>query len=198
MRVMASALSVLLCVSLAAACSAPPISSNDAPAAPAESIQSDRQELATAAYSQIVESFGTPEPGDAGFSWYPEEFGDAFYADGYLHVCLTDISQEMQEKYRALVDTPEILQFQEVTHAYRDLFALQTAISDMAGLRFSSVGINIQENRVDVGLPDLSKAGEALALITENLPSDISALFSEGTAYPICFHQEANATFVSC
>jgi len=108
-----------------------------------------------------------------------------------IEVAFTDISQEMQEKYRALVDIPQALQFREVEHAYNDLYALFMAVSKAEGLEFTSMGVDVVENRVDVGLPDIAGEAEARALILEQLPDDITARFDD---LPLFFQEEEYGT----
>ena len=197
----------MLCLLVLAVC-ALALTACAAPAEPKEPVQAETaetaevpeeitpqpggQEAANSAYGQILESFGGLPPDDPGYPGYPEEFGDAYYRDGFLYICLTENTLEMREKYRALVDTPEILQFVEAAYSYNDLYALQTAVAGMmAELGLSSVGVNVEENRVDIGIPDIARAAEALAYITENLPADVAERFSE---YPIFFEEEGFAT----
>lgn len=190
------ALTVLLCALALTACAAPAETPEAEEALPAETAeeatgvipQPGSQDMAISAYGQILESFGALPPDDPGYPGYAEEFGNAYYEDGYLYICLTDNSPEMQEKYRALVDTPQILQFKEVAYSYNDLYALQMAIVQTEGLVFASVGVNVIENRGDIGIPDITKEAEMLTLITESLPADVAARFSE---YPIAFQEEA-------
>lgn len=177
-------LAVLLCVVALMACAVPaeaPEMEEPTPEETAEETreitpQLDEQDMAAAAYSQILESLGTLPPNSSG---YPEEFGDAYYEDGYLCVCLTENSLEMRKKYCAMVDTPEILKFVEVTYSYNELCALKEAIVEMEGLVWSMVGVDVEENRVDVGIPDISKEAETLEQIIETLPMDVAELFSE-------------------
>lgn len=153
--------------------------------------QSGGQSAAIHAYNQILDSLGGLPPHDPGYPGYPEEFGDAYYQDGFLVVCLTDVSEEMQKKYCSLVDDPQILQFKAVTHSYNNLYALQMAIVQTEGIIFTSVGIDVTENHIDIGIPDITKESEALALILKNLPQDIKDCFSE---YPLEFTEEKFAT----
>ena len=153
--------------------------------------QLSSQELAQRAYEQILDSFGGLLPHDPGYPGYPEEFGDAYYEDGCIVVCLTDNSQEMQEKYRALVDTPELLRFREVDYSYNDLYALFEAVTRTEGLAAASVGVDVEENQVVVGIPDLSAGEEALAAIREGLPQELEDRFSQ---LPITFREEDYAT----
>lgn len=149
------------------------------------------QEAAIRAYSQIMESIGAVPPHDPTYPGYPEEFGDAYFRDGYLYICLTENTRDMRDAYRALVDNPEILQFKEVEYAYNDLYALQEAAAQIEGLEFSYIGVDVMENQVDIGIPDISKEAETLARIIEKIPAEVAGRFSE---LPIAFEEEPYAT----
>jgi hypothetical protein len=183
-------LTALLCM-LAAACAAPeqtaksPQETQQTPAAGVEIPEPLGQDAATAAYEQILEVVSGPPQGEPN---YPPEFGDCYYQDGYLWVCLTENTPWMQQKYQAMVDTPQILRFKEVAYSYNDLYALQMAITETAGVEWSTVGVDVMENRVDVTIPDLAEAREALARIVDQLPEDVADRFAE---YPIVFEAGA-------
>ena len=151
------------------------------------------QEAAIDAYSQLMDHFGILPSHEKGFPNYPAEFGDAYYEDGYLRVCLTDDSPEVRQKYLDAVDCPQVLRFRKVDYGYNDLYRLSMAIVDTKGVDFASVGPNVTENRVDVGVPDLDRAAEYLNLITQALPPELAAAFPE--QLPIVFSQENYATF---
>ena len=162
-------------------------------APPEETVGSCGQEAANDAYSQLLDHFGILPPHEEGFPNYPAEFGDAYYEDGYLWVCLTDDSPEVRQKYLDAVDCPQELRFRKVDYGYNELYRLSMAIVDTAGVDFASVGPNVMENRVDVGVPDLDRAAEYLNLITQALPPELAAAFPE--QLPIVFSQENYATF---
>lgn len=139
------------------------------------------QGMATNAYSAIMESFGVgADPSIPQENFYPEEFGDAYIGDdNFLYVCLTDTSEEVLDRYRALVPEPRILRFVEVEHSCKDLYALYMALVEIEGLDFSFVGTDVMDNEVDLGIPDISKEAEVWDLIETQLPTDIRALFDE-------------------
>ena len=157
-----------------AAAEGPAAAEQPAPEAPAG------QDRAIAAYGEIMTSFTDGA--------YPAEFGDAYLEDNYLWVCLTDDSEQMRETYRALTDDPEILRFRKVDYGYNDLRAIQDAIVGMPGIDFASVGVDVMENRVDVGIPDLDREQETLALIREHLPPELAETFPE--ELPVVIVQE--------
>ena len=140
------------------------------------------QETAQRAYEQILGALGPI---------YPAEFADAYYREPMLVVCLTDTSTEMQEKYRLMTNTPHILEFQQVEYSYNDLNNLQNAVVKTKGLVFSSVGIDIKANRVNIGIPDISQKEASLSLIVEQFPVFLKNRFSE---YPIAFEEESFVT----
>jgi len=150
------------------------------PTTPASELSA--QETAQRAYEQILGALG---------SIYPAEFADAYYREPMLVICLTDISTEMQKKYCSMSDTPHILEFQQVEYSHNDLSELQNAVIKTENLVWSSVGIDIKANRVSVGIPDISKKEESLALIVDQLPSSLKNRFSE---YPIAFEEESFVT----
>jgi len=148
------------------------------------------QTIALHAYDQIMTSLGALLPHESDFPNYPAEFADAYYQDGFLFVCLTEISPEMQEKYIAMVDTPQVLQFKQVTYSYNDLFTLLQAIRPTEDIILSSWGIDVKENCVSIGIPDITKEAETLAQLIESFPQEIKAHFTE---YPIVFQEEGFA-----
>ena len=198
----------LLCTLLLAACTAPVeekgMTTLNAPAAstpeqvePFASEPSGGEEdfsdpggqgVAIDAYDSILRFFGSPDPE----SGYPEEFADAYIEDDFLYVCLTDTSEQMREKYRALVIEPRILRFVQVEHSYNDLMALHMALVEIEGLEFASVGMDVMGHEVHIGIPDISKEEEDRALIEKSLPAEIRERFEE---LPISFAEEQYATF---
>ena len=198
----------LLCTLLLAACTAPveekgmttlnpPAASTPEQVEPFASEPSGGEEdfsdpggqgVAIDAYDSILRSFGSPDTE----SGYPEEFADAYIEDDFLYVCLTDTSEQMREKYRALVIEPRILRFVQVEHSYNDLMALHMALVEIEGLEFASVGMDVMGNEVHIGIPDISKEEEDRALIEKSLPAEIRERFEE---LPISFAEEQYATF---
>lgn len=198
----------LLCTLLLAACTAPveekgmttlnpPAASTPEQVEPFASEPSGGEEdfsdpggqgVAIDAYDSILRSFGSPDTE----SGYPEEFADAYIEDDFLYVCLTDTSEQMREKYRALVIEPRILRFVQVEHSYNDLMALHMALVEIEGLEFASVGMDVMGNEVNIGIPDISKEEEDRALIEKSLPAEIRERFEE---LPISFAEEQYATF---
>ena len=128
------------------------------------------QDRAIAPYEEIVTSF---------VGAYPAEFEDAYLEDNYLWVCLTDGSEQMQEKYLALSGNPEILRFRKVDYGCNDLRALQDAIVDTPEIVFASVGVDVTENRVDVGIPDLEQEEQTMERIRVHLPPELAERFPE-------------------
>lgn len=151
------------------------------------------QEAANAAYGQPLEHFGILMVHEEGFPNYPEEFGDAYYQDGFLWLCLTEDTPEVRQKYLDAVTQPEVLQFRQVDYGYNDLYKLSMAITRDDGIEFTSVGPNVMENRVDVGIPDLDRAQEFLSRITDALPEELVQAFPG--ELPIVFHEEGYVTF---
>lgn len=141
------------------------------------------QDRAIAPYEEIVTSF---------VGAYPAEFGDAYLEDNYLWVCLTDGSEQMQEKYLALSGDPEILRFRKVDYGCNDLRALQDAVVDTPEIVFASVGVNVAENRVDVGIPDLEQEEQTMERIRVHLPPELAERFPE--ELPVEISQEDFAT----
>ena len=198
----------LLCTLLLAACTAPveekgmttlnpPAASTPEQVEPFASEPSGGEEdfsdpggqgVAIDAYDSILRFFGSPDTE----SGYPEEFADAYIEDDFLYVCLTDTSEQMREKYRALVIEHRILRFVQVEHSYNDLMALHMALVEIEGLEFASVGMDVMRNEVHIGIPDISKEEEDRALIEKSLPAEIRERFEE---LPISFAEEQYATF---
>ena len=148
------------------------------------------QQMAMEAHEAIMEAFGVGTlPGVSAYEYYPEEFADAYIGeDDFLYVCLTDTSEEMLSHYRGLVPDYRILRFVEVEHSYQKLYALQMALTELEELEFSSIGIDVKENEVDIGIPDITKEEADRILIREHLPQEVKNLFEE---LPIAFAEEA-------
>ena len=196
-------LAALLALCLTA-CAVPAADEQPAPAesdasTPAESLPLEEeftdpggQQMAIDAYSAIMESFGVGTvPGVPEEEWYPEEFGSAYIGDdNFLYVCLTDTSEEILSRYRAAVPEPRILRFVEVKYSYKDLIDLQYAICEIEGLDFSFLGVDVIENVVNIGIPDLTEEEADRQLIEENLPADIRERFD---TLPITFEESPYA-----
>lgn len=135
------------------------------------------------AYNELLADFGTPLPHEPGYPGYPEEFGDAYLEDGCLVVCLTENTRKMRDAYRERVSQPELLRFREVAHSYNDLYALQLAIDIPEDIEWSSCGIDVSENRLSVGIPDISNADALREQIIDRLPQEIRELFDEVPLY---------------
>ena len=146
------------------------------------------QNMAIDAYQSILRSFDAPDP-----SGYPEEFADAYIGeDNFLYVCLTDTSEPVLARYRSAVTEPRILQFVQVEHSYRNLYALQVALAEIEGLAFSYIGIDVTGNEVDLGIPDIGKEDEAWVLIEEQLPEDVKTRFDH---LPLTMEEAPYASF---
>jgi len=189
--VLAALLSVLLLSACTTAQAPPEAGSPNQSTSKQVNLQAIGQEAANDAYNAILNSFNAPLPHEPGYPGYPEEFADAYLADGLLHICLTDDSEEMRKKYLALVDIPNSIQFHLVEHSYNDLHALLMAAIKTEGLEFSGMGINVITNRVEVGIPDLSKENEARTMILEQLSPEVAALFDDP---PLFFVEYESAT----
>ena len=177
-----------LVLALTAACAAPAEQGSEEERTVSEEAAVEQeaptgQDRAIAAYEKIVTSFGGA---------YPAEFGDAYLEDNYLWVCLTDDSEQMREKYLALSGDPEILRFRKVVYGCNDLRALQEAIVDTPEIVFASVGVDVTENRVDMGIPDLGQEEQTMELIREHLPPELAEKFPE--ELPVEIVQEDYAT----
>lgn len=197
MKKMILAVLLVLCLT---ACTAPaaeaPASGEYAPAAtvPAKEFQDPGgQEMASDAYDAIMEAFGVGMiPDQPDYLSYPESFGEAYLEDNFLYICLTDNSEAVQDYYRSLVPEPGILRFVEVEHSAADLRALQDALAEIEGLDFSFLGVDVIENEVEIGVPDITKEEANRKLIEENLPADILERFAE---LPIRFEERGYASF---
>ena len=176
--------------------STPPAVSIPAESTPAEEEfpNPGGQGMASDAYSVMIESFGAgADPSIPQENFYPEEFADAYIGDdNFLYVCLTDTSEEILARYRGAVPEPRILRFVEVEHSYADLSALQMALTEIEGLDFSFVGINVMENRVDMGIPDMGKEEGVWDLMEQQLPEDVKERFEQ---LPLTIEEAPYATF---
>ena len=174
--------------------STPPAVSTPAESIPAEEFPNPGgQGMASNAYSAMIESFGAgADPSIPQENFYPEEFADAYIGDdNFLYVCLTDTSEEVLARYRGAVPESRILRFVEVEHSYADLSALQMALVKIEGLDFSFIGIDVINNEVDMGIPDIGKEAEVWDLIEEKLSPAIKELFDE---LPITIEESPYAT----
>ena len=142
-------------------------------------IQPVNQGMACAAASQIMESF---VDGPTAPIVYPEEYGGGYIAeDFYLYICLTDNSAQTREKYRSIVEAPEILRFTEVNYSLNDLRELQDALTDERWREYGFTGIGVDEigNQVNVCIEDLSRAEELRPLMVDSLSPELRARFPE-------------------
>lgn len=194
------ALSLTACAAPAQQDAQPPAESTPpAVSTPAESIPAEEfpnpggQGMASNAYSAMIESFGAgADPSIPQENFYPEEFADAYIGDdNFLYVCLTDTSEEVLARYRGAVPESRILRFVEVEHSHADLSALQMALVKIEGLDFSFIGIDVINNEVDMGIPDIGKEAEVWDLIEEKLSPAIKELFDE---LPITIEESPYAT----
>jgi len=154
----------------------------------------DGQERAIDAYQEIMDFFVTPcPPEDPDYPGYPDDFADAYIGeDYYLYVCLTDTEGPGKMKYFRAVKEPRILKFVEVKHSYNDLYNLQMAVTGLEGWDFASVGINVRENRLDIGIPDIGAEEQVRQLFASELPSELLERFGE---LPLFFTEEDYVTF---
>ena len=194
------ALSLTACAAPAQQDAQPPAESTPpAVSTPAESIPAEEfpnpggQGMASNAYSAMIESFGAgADPSIPQENFYPEEFADAYIGDdNFLYVCLTDTSEEVLARYRGAVPESRILRFVEVEHSHADLSALLMALVKIEGLDFSFIGIDVINNEVDMGIPDIGKEAEVWDLIEEKLSPAIKELFDE---LPITIEESPYAT----
>lgn len=146
------------------------------------------QDEVITAYNELLTAFGTPLPHEPGYPGYPEEFGDAYLEDGCLVICLTENTRKMRDAYRDRVSQPELLCFVEVEHSYNNLYALQMALNAADPIDgIASYGVDVMENCLSVGIPDLSNTEDILAQIEARLPQEVRDLFDE---LPVSIHQE--------
>ena len=194
------ALSLTACAAPAQQDAQPPAESTPpAVSTPAESIPAEEfpnpggQGMASNAYSAMIESFGAgADPSIPQENFYPEEFANAYIGDdNFLYVCLTDTSEEVLARYRGAVPESRILRFVEVEYSHADLSALQMALVKIEGLDFSFIGIDVINNEVDMGIPDIGKEAEVWDLIEEKLSPAIKELFDE---LPITIEESPYAT----
>ena len=151
------------------------------------------QQMAIDAYQAILNSFGGGADSGNFPEFYPEEFGDAYIGeDNFLYVCLTDVSDAVTSRYREAVAEPQVLRFVEVTHGYKDLYALQMALAALDGLEFSFIGVDVTGNKVDIGIPDRGKESAVRELMETALPEDVRNRFGE---LPVSIEEAGYATF---
>ena len=159
-----------------------------------EFIPPNGQQRAIDAYQEIIDFFVPPRsPEDPDYPGYPDDFADAYIGeDHYLYVCLTDTEGPEKMKYLRAVSEPQILKFVEVEHSYNDLMALHMALVEIEGLDFSFVGIDVMENEVDMGIPDIEREDEVWTLIQQQLPKDVKERFDQ---LPLTIEATPYATF---
>ena len=154
----------------------------------------DGQQRAIDAYQEIMDFFVIPcSPEDPDYPGYPDDFADAYIGeDHYLYVCLTDTDGPEKMKYMRAVKEPQIIKFVEVEHSYNDLCALQMALAKMEGLEFSAIGIDVLENEVNLGIPDIAKEAEVWEAMEAGLPPEIRERFQE---LPVSIEEIGYITF---
>jgi len=135
----------------------------------------NRQQPAIDAYDAIHLRFGIVAPSDPAFPNYPDDYGGAYYDDGYLYICLTENTPQNQKKYLDAVSMPSIVKFEAVNHSYNDLYNLSMDLADEIAPMISTISVDVLNNEVEVGVPgDVSVASLKISDSTRNRGLPIS------------------------
>jgi len=146
--------------------SAPP-AAQAAPAAPQPTPDTPyperrSQEALQAAYEEILEGIGCTWDLSTAYSAvaqepsYPPEWGGAYLDCGLLHVNLVGDTPELEARYREYVSDPGALVFHDVDFSYRELEDLQNKLAQSWVEGWSTIGVNVIANRVDVTVTEFT------------------------------------------
>lgn len=149
----------------------------------------DEQAPAIHAYEEILEGLGITIPSDPMYPNYPDEYGGAYYQDKQLYICLTEDTANNREKYLSLITDDSVVRFITVDHSYNDLYELSLQVAESYGATISSVGVDIKENAVDIGVQE-NLAARTMPAIVESIESTIS----RNTSIPIQYSYEEKAS----
>lgn len=144
----------------------------------------ESQNIANEKYARLMDSFpGDIEPEKE----YPENYCGAYYEDGSLYICLTDISEEAVKPYRDITgdDRVEFIQ-QEFPLSY--LRENQEYISGLMSDReweINSTGVYQRDNRLGIGVGS-REAEERLRvhLLEKGYPENSFLIEIEAMAVP--------------
>lgn len=109
-------------------------------------------------YSEILSHFPT---GPDGLLIYPDDFGDAYYQDGYLHVNVKNLSPEKEALYSSYCSDSSALIFHDVDYSYNELTNLADQILELNVNNFTTIGVNVYDNLVEVGIDEFSLEGSS-------------------------------------
>jgi len=103
------------------------------------------------AYSEILNHFPV---GADGIRIYPDDFGDAYYEDGYLHVNLKELTVSKEALYRSYCSDPSLVVFHDVNYGYNELTGLAEQILENGVDNFTTIGVNVYDNLVEIGIDE--------------------------------------------
>ncbi len=186
----------LACALTLAGCGAPAASAPPEPSVPTEIVQPAAsgavrptpdtpypqrrsQEDIQAVYQEVLKGIGCWREPSYSSVWeppaYPPEWAGAYleeFQDNlYLHVNLAGLTPELEERYRGYVTRPEALAFSDAAFSYQELFDLQQELAKMGLEDWSSIGVNEEDNCLDVGVVRFTdRLQEALDALAERHP----------------------------
>lgn len=157
------------------------------------------EKAAIAAYHDICENFETD---NNGYIVFPDDFGEAYYKNGKLHVNVKDLTPVKQALYETYCSNPAILVFHDVSYGYNELSELASEIAELDRNDITGIGVNAFENIVEVGLdisslPKASPAADVDAVLSDiTAELDLPAAFSTRTrdSLPITVNVETAPT----
>ncbi len=158
-------------------------------------------------YMLLMNHFGT-DP-NTGMQLYPDGYGGEYIdEDGFLNVCLVDMTPELEAEYLELCGWSDVVKLRSVDYSINDLNALSRYISANFMVNTSeyavlSVGIAPQYNAVNVGIyaadrEDFDRQLLLLkqALISSDLGNTLSPSFDDAHALPLRFESVGNIVAV--
>lgn len=136
------------------------VSDNTYPTTDEVEEQIEKEQPAIDAYDEINSALGIVDASDPAFPNYPDDFGGAYYENEQLVICLTNIDDEHQKAYLDMVSNPDVIRFEAVEHSYNELYTLSLNLADdilgeetESSSSVSSIGVDIESNEVEIGLP---------------------------------------------
>ena len=121
-------------------------------------LQIAKEQPAIEAYNEIMDALDISMPHENDYPNYPKEYGGSYYKDEKLYICLVENTKENQSKYLSFVENPAIIEFEEVKNSYNDLCVLKEQIASNEAVSYTSVQVNVYENKVVVGVSEDCKS----------------------------------------
>lgn len=128
----------------------------------------EEQRPAQEAYEQILDAFFTTKNGDI---IYPDNFGGAYYKDGYLYVNIVGSSENVKSSYMNTVND-DVVKTQTVSYSYNELEKLMMSIAPLKIDGVTGLEIDVYTNTVGVSIDSDKNFDEVKMDILSNLQKE--------------------------